>query len=116
MVGEDLVNGDLVAHVVGEVHVDCIRADVWILCRVHSLKELVFDEHRAVCRGQRGESEWALKFLTRRGVVEVDGVSVKDVVAVSCHGAHILVEFAGVEGGVVVVADGEGDRVRGRRL
>ena len=28
----------------------------------------------------------------------------------------LLVEFAGVEGGVVVVADSEGDRVRGRRL
>ena len=110
------MDGGLVVYVMREVHVDRVCVDVWIFCRVHSLKELVFDEHRAVCRGQRGESEWALKFLTRRGVVEVDGVSVKDVVPVCCHVAHINVEFAGVEGGVVVTADGEGDGVGGSRL
>ena len=43
-------------------------------------------------------------------------VDVGIVVAVSCFGVHILAEFAGVEEGVVVVADGEGDRVRGRRM
>ena len=49
-------------------------------------------------------------------MVEVDGVGVKDVVAIGHCGVHVLVEFAGAEGGVVVVADSEGDRVRGRRL
>ena len=69
-----------------------------------------------MCRGQWGESEWALKVLTRRGVVEVDGVSVEDVVAVGCRGVDVLVEFASIEASVVVVADGEGDDVTGRRL
>ena len=51
-----------------------------------------------------------------RGIVEVDGVCVGDVVAVGCRGVYVLVEFAGVEGAVVVVADGDGNRVRGCRL
>jgi len=66
--------------------------------------------------GQRGESEGALEVLPRLGVVEVDGVGVKDVVAIGYCGVHVIVEFAGVEGGVVVVADGEADGVRGRRM
>ena len=45
-------------------------------------------------------------------MVEVDGVFLEDVVAVGCRGVYVLVEFAGV----VVVADGEGNRVRGCRL
>jgi hypothetical protein len=49
-------------------------------------------------------------------VVEIDGVSVEDVVAVGCRGVDILVEFASIEGGVVAVADGEGDGVRGCQL
>ncbi len=49
-------------------------------------------------------------------MVEVDGVCVEDLVAVGCRGVYVLDEFAGVEGGVVVVADGEGNRVRGCRL
>ena len=83
---------------------------------MHSRKVLVLDEYRAMCRGQRSESEWALKVLTRRGVVEVDRVSVEDVVAAGCRGVDVLVEFSGVEGGVVGVADGDGDGVRGRWL
>ena len=109
------MNGDLVVYAMGEVHVDCIRADVWVLSRDHSRKVLIFDEDRDVCRGQRVESEGALDVLARRGVVEVDGVGVKDVAIGRC-GVHVLVEFAGVEGGVVVFADSEGDMVRGRRL
>ena len=49
-------------------------------------------------------------------MVEVDGVSVEDVVAVGCRGVDVLVEFAGVEGGIVVVPDCEGDGDRCRRL
>ena len=76
-----------------------------------------FSMSTGLCAGDRGgENEWALEVLTRRRVVEVDGVSVDDVVAVGCRGVDVLVDFAGVEGGVMVVADGEGDDVRGRRL
>ncbi len=49
-------------------------------------------------------------------MVEVDGVCVEDVVAVGCCGVDVLVEFAAAERGVVVVADDEGDGVRGSRL
>ena len=49
-------------------------------------------------------------------MVEVDGICVEDVVAVDCRGVYVLVEFADFEGGVVVVADGEGHRARGCRL
>ncbi len=38
-------------------------------------------------------------------MVEVDGVGVKNVVAVGCHGVDVFVDFTGVEGGVMVVAD-----------
>ena len=41
---------------------------------------------------------------------------VKNVVAIGCRGVDVLVEFAGVEMGVMVVADGEGDDVKCRRL
>ena len=44
-------------------------------------------------------------------MVEVDGVGLEDVVAVCCRGIYILVEFAGVERGVVKVVDGEGDGI-----
>jgi len=37
------------------------------------------------------KSEWALKVLSRRGMVELDGVSVEDVVAVGCRGVDVLV-------------------------
>ena len=49
-------------------------------------------------------------------MVEVDRVGVEDVVAGRCQGVNILVVFAGVKRGVVVVADGEGDGVGGSRL
>ena len=83
------MNDGFVIYVVGEVHVDCVCADVWILCQVHSREVLVIDEYLAMCRGQWGGSEWALKVLTRRGVVEVDGVCVEDVVAVGCRGVDV---------------------------
>jgi hypothetical protein len=69
-----------------------------------------------VCRGQRGESKRTLKVLTGRGKVEVYGVSLENVVAVGCRGVDIFVEFAGVERSVMVIANGEGDGVGGRRL
>ena len=49
-------------------------------------------------------------------MVEVDGFGVQDVGVVGCRGVDVIVDFAGVEGGVVVIADGEGDGVRDRRL
>jgi hypothetical protein len=49
-------------------------------------------------------------------VVEVNGVGVDYVGAGCCSGIDILVELAGVEGGVIVTADGEGDGVGGSRL
>ena len=42
-----------------------------------------------------------------RFVVEVDGVCFEDVVAIYRSGVDVLVEFAGVEWGVVEVVDGE---------
>ena len=41
-------------------------------------------------------------------MVAVDGVGLGDVVAVDYGGVYIYVKPAGVEGGVVVAADGEG--------
>ena len=69
-----------------------------------------------MCRGQWGESEWALKVMTRRRVVEVDRVDVEVVVAVGCSRVDVLVDFVGIEWGVVVIAGGEGDDVIGRWL
>jgi hypothetical protein len=46
--------------------------------------------------------------------MQVDGVSLKDVVAIHCRWVNILVESAGVERGVVSVSDGEGNGVRDR--
>ena len=40
-------------------------------------------------------------------MVDVDGVGVKDACAAGCSGVDVLVDFPGVEWGVVVVADGE---------
>ena len=48
-------------------------------------------------------------------MVHVNGVDLEDVVANHYSGVNILVESAGVERGVVKVADGEGYGVRGRR-
>ena len=49
-------------------------------------------------------------------MVEVDGVDIENVIAICCQGVDVLVEFAGIEGGVVVTADGEGDGVGSGRL
>jgi len=49
-------------------------------------------------------------------MVEIDWVCGEDFVAVGCSGVYVIVNFSGVEGGVVVVADGEGGDVRGCRL
>ena len=42
--------------------------------------------------------------------------SVSSIGAGRCSGVDVLIELAGVEGGVIVVADGEGDWVGGSRL
>ena len=47
-------------------------------------------------------------------MVHVDGVSLEDVVVIHCGRINALVEFAGVEWGVVKVADGEGYGICGR--
>jgi hypothetical protein len=48
-------------------------------------------------------------------VVHVDGVGLEDVVAIHCGRVHVLAESdAGVERGVVKVADGEGYGICGR--
>ena len=101
---------------VREVHVGFVGADVGVLGRVDTRKVLVLDEDRAVCRGQRGESERTLQVLTGRRMVEVYGVGLENVVAVDCRGVDIFVEFAGVERSFVVIANGEGDGVGSRRL
>ena len=49
-------------------------------------------------------------------MVEVDEVSVENVAAVGCSGVDVYVNFAGVEWGVVVITDGEGDDVSSRWL
>jgi len=69
-----------------------------------------------VRRRKRGKGEKTLQVMAGRRVVEVDRVCINNVVAVGCRGVDVPVDFAGVEGGVMVVADGEGDGVRGRRL
>ena len=65
-------------------------------------------------RCHRGESERALQVSAGRRVVEVYGVCVENAVAVGCRGADVFVDFAGVEWGVEVIADGEGDDVSRR--
>ncbi len=49
-------------------------------------------------------------------MIEVDGVSVENFVAIGCRRVDVFVDFAGVEWGVMVVADGEGDYVKSRWL
>ena len=49
-------------------------------------------------------------------MVEVNGVGFEDVGAAGCRRVDVLVEFPGVEWGVVIVADDERDCIGGRRL
>ena len=44
-------------------------------------------------------------------MVEVDGVGLNDVGAVCCSGVDVLVDLAGIQRCVVVVADGKGNDV-----
>ena len=60
------------------------------------------------------ECEGTLEVLTGRTVVKVEGVCFEDVVAIHCGGVNVLVDSAGVERGVVKVADDEGYGVCGR--
>ena len=79
--------------VVGEVHVDRVCADVGVLGRVYTREVLVLDEDRAMGRRHRGEGERVLHVLAGRRVVEVDGVSVENVVAVGCRGVDVFCRF-----------------------
>ena len=47
-------------------------------------------------------------------MVEVDRVCLENVVTIHCSGVDVLVEFAGVERGVITVADCEGNGICGR--
>ena len=47
--------------------------------------------------------------MAGRWVVEVDGIGLKDVDAVSCNWVDVLVDLAGIERCVVEDADGEGN-------
>jgi hypothetical protein len=90
LVLENRSDRGLVVNIVGMVDVNCVSVDVGVLGRVDASEVLVLDEDLAVCRGQRGEGERALKVLTGRGVVEAYRVGLKDVVAVGCRGVDIL--------------------------
>ncbi len=57
------------------------------------------------------ECDGTLLVLTGRGMVEIDGVGLENVVAFRCGGVDVLVKFACIERGVVEVADGEGDGI-----
>ncbi len=54
--------------------------------------------------------------MSRRGVVEVDRVNIQDVCADGRCGVNFLVDLSGIERCVMVVADGDGYGVDGRRL
>ena len=69
-----------------------------------------------LCRRHRGESERALHILAGRGMVEIDEVRVENVVAIGCRGVDVFVNIAGVELGVMIVADGEEDDIGSRWL
>ena len=47
-------------------------------------------------------------------MIQVDGICFEYVVAIHCSGVYVLVEFAGVERGVIEVADVKGCGVCGR--
>ena len=97
-----------------EVHEGGVGADVGVLCRMDPCEVLVLDEDWVLRRLKRSECEGTLEVLTGRWIIEVDGVCLEDVVAINCGGVDVLDEFAGVERGVVEVADGEGYGVCGR--
>ena len=83
---------------------------------MYACEVLVFEKKWSVCWGQGVESKRALEILTRCRVVYVDGVGVEDVSAAGCSRVDVLVDFPGVEWGVVIVADGERDCVGSWRL
>ena len=45
-----------------------------------------------MCRGQRGEGKRPPQVLAERGMVEVYGVGLEDIVAVGCRGVDMFVE------------------------
>ena len=77
-------------NVMVEVHVDFISANVGVLGRVDTTEVLVLDEEWAVCQGHMSEGEMTLQVLAGRGMIEVYGVGLEDVVAVGCRGVDIL--------------------------
>ncbi len=116
LVGEDCVDCSFVVDVMREVYVDLVSAGVVVFGRVYARELLVFEKYWAVCRGQGGEGEGALHVQTGRGMVEVDRVCFEDIGAVGCGGVYVLVNLAGIEWRVMVVADGDRDGVGGRWL
>ena len=60
LVLEHSSNSGLVADIVGEVHVDCVGADVVVFDGVDPCEILVLDEDWAVRRRQRSECERAV--------------------------------------------------------
>ena len=74
---------------------------------MYTRKVLVFEKEWVVRWGKRGEGKRDLEILARRGMIEVNGVSLKDVDAFGCSRVDIPVDLPGVERCVVIVADGE---------
>ena len=65
LIFENQMIGLLVVDFVGEVHEDCVGADVGVLGRVYTCEVLIFDEYWAVCRRQWSQREWTLDVVTR---------------------------------------------------
>ena len=97
-----------------EVHDDGVGDEAGIFCRVDPGKVLVLDGDWDVRGRHKGKREGTLHVLTRRRVTEVDKICLEDIVAVHCCGVDFLVEFAGVERGVVKVPVCEEDGACGR--
>ena len=85
LVCEDRSNRSLVVDIARQVHEDGVGSDIGILGRMNPREILFLDEDFATCRRQRSEGEKALKVLTGRGMVEVDGDILENVVASRCR-------------------------------
>jgi len=101
LVREDGADGELVVHVVREVHEDGVGDDVWVFGRVDSYKVLVVDEDGTVWRrywGKGEEAREALEVLTSRGMVKVKGVDLEEIVSVDCRRVDIFSSFFALNG------------------
>jgi len=100
-----------------------VSVDIGVLGRVDTNEVLVLDDDCVVCRGQRGEGERALKILTRREMVDVYGVGLENIVAVSCRGVDILSILRALSGASwklpmvrEITSNAVGCRLRPRRI